>query len=387
MGGRGEPAAVAALDVGGSKVLAAVALLEPEGLRVLGVGRAVVAGVRCGAVVDLEAATAAIAAAGERARRVAGRALPPLMVGSAGGRLLSENRTAEVRFDRPTEIGRPEIDAAQAEVRRVGLPAGYQLVHAVTQGYLIDGYPGSANPVGVAAECLGVEAHLVACEATVLHNLWNAVHQAGLQVEDFAVCSLASAESVLTEAERQKGVVVVDIGATATQVAVLVEGAPLATAVLPVGSQHVTADIVSVLGLDPQAAEEAKRRGRLPEGTQADTALSEVIDARGEELLEAVRDRVRGAGLEAHVGAGLVLTGGGSRMPGLTAVAMRVLEWPVRGGGAVGIDGPLGSPEYAACIGLLQLAARRRHAARRVAPLAPIARWRLGRWLTGGAPA
>ena len=387
MGVRGEPAAVAALDVGGGKVLAAVALLEAEGLRVLGVGRAVAAGVRCGAVVDLEAATAAIAAAGERARRVAGRTLPGLMIGSAGGRLLSENRTAEVRFEHPTEVGRAEVDAAQAEVRRVTLPAGYQLVHAVTQGYLIDGYPGSANPVGVAAECLGVEAHLVACEATVLHNLWNAVHQAGLQVEDFAVCALASAEAVLTEEERQKGVVMVDVGATATQLAVLAEGVPLVTAMLPIGGQHITADIVSVLGLDPQAAEEAKRRGRLPEGTQADTALADVIDARSEELLEGVRERVRAAGMDAHIGAGLVLTGGGSRVPGLAAVAMRVLEWPVRCGGAAGMDGPLGAPEYAACIGLLQLAARRRHAARRLAPLAPIARWRLGRWLAGGAPA
>ena len=378
---------MAALDVGGGKVLAAVALLEPEGLRVLGVGRAVAAGVRCGAVVDLEAATAAIAAAGARARRVAGRTLPPLMVGSAGGRVLSDNRTAQVRFEQPTEIGRAEVDAVQAEVRRVALPGGYQLVHALTQGYLIDGYPGSANPVGVAAESLGVESHLVACEATVLHNLWNAVHRAGLQLDDFSVCALASAEAVLTDQEREKGVVLADVGATATQIAVLAEGAPLVTATLPVGSQHVTADIVSVLGLDPQSAEEAKRRGRLPEGTQADAGLTEVIDARSEELLEGVRQRVRAAGLEAHIGAGLVLTGGGSRVAGLSAAAMRVLEWPVRCGGAAGIDGPLGAPEYAACIGLLQLAARRRHAARRMTPLAPIARWRLGRWLAGGAPA
>ena len=408
--------AVAAVDVGSSKVAVAVAVPEAGGLRVLGVGQAACVGIRRGAVIDVEAASACIAAAAERARRVSGRSLPPVMLGSAGGEIRSCNREVELRIDPPAELGAGHVAELMAELRRTELPPGYRLVHAIAQEYTVDGYEGCTQPVGMAAGRLGVSAHLVACHGTLLANLLRAVDRAGLQAEDFAVAALASAESVLTDAERTAGVLLCDIGASSTQVAVVLGGEPVGCAVVPLGGEHITADIAAGLGIardtaegikcrlataDARGASETPLQG-LPEfatvspaapeataraadaGARVATAtgqdpvlaratergLAEVVQARAEEVLERVAALVRDSGLLGHLSAGVVLTGGGSRLRGLPAVAMRTLGMPVRNGGPLGTAGALAAPECAACVGLLQFAALRRTGGRRLTPVA-----------------
>jgi cell division protein FtsA len=415
MRGRGEPPAVAALDVGTSKVLAAIALVEPEGLRVLGLGRAACDGVRRGAVVDLPAVTAAVAAAAARARRVAGRRPPSAVLGSAGGEVVATTREAEIHLDPPGEVTPEHVEALLGEVRRGELPAGFEVVHALPREYTVDGVEGCRHPVGMAAGSVRLSAHVVACRSTLLRNLCKAVDDAGLEVAGFAVSALAAAEAVLTEEERRQGVLLLDCGAGATQLCAVVGGEPAATAVVPLGGAHITADIAVGLGISWEAAEEVKQRhasadpaaasdrpldwlaGLRPAGQVAAAAggggagrgqatehdLYEIVQARVEEVLERVAALVDHAGLEGRLPAGAVLTGGASRLRGLAAAAMRVLGMPVRLGGALGVTGPLAAPDCAALVGLLQLAAQRHTGGRRVGPLHAGAGRRLAAWLSG----
>lgn len=408
-GARNAPV-VAALDVGSSKVVAALALPEADGLRVLGVGQAPGAGVRRGAVVDVPAATAAIGLAVQRVRRVVGRPFPAIMLGSAAGEILSYNRDVEMELDPPGEVLANHVAELMAEVRRTPLPPGYQLVHAVPQEFMVDGFEGCTQPVGLAADRLGLSAHLVACQGTLLANLVQVALQAGLQVEDFAVGVLAAAESALSDEERAGGVVLVDIGATATQLAVVVGGQPVGSATVPLGGEHVTQAVAQGLRLALPAAEGVKQRlatadvraatDRLLEGLPVDPpaegaaadapplterTLAEVVAAAAGEILAPVARLIQGAGLSQHLGAGAVLTGGGSRLRGIDALAMRTLGCRVRSGGALGAEGLLGSPECAACVGLLQLAAQRRTGGRRLPPVPGVVRrpWTLPAWLGG----
>lgn len=388
MGSQRRSQALAALDVGSSKVVGAVALPEEGGLRVLAVAQAPGAGVRRGAVVDPLAASAAMAAVAERLRRMAGIPLPPLLLGSAGGELLSSNREAEISLDPPATLEQAHLDGLLAEVRGTPLPPGYQLVHTITQEYTLDGYEGCPEPLGMAAGRLGLSAHLVACHGTLLANLLRAAADAGIEVEDFAVAGLAAAESVLSEQERHAGVVLLDFGASATQVAVVVDGQTVGSAVVPLGGEHISADIAKGLRIARDEAEEVKRReatadarpAPAPEQTPAEGAevapptvdapdreqmLAEIVSARCEEILERVGTLLQEGGLADLLGAGAVLTGGGSRLRGLSALAMRTLGLRVRSGGPQGTEGLLGTPECAACVGLLQMAALRRSGGRR----------------------
>ncbi len=397
-----EAETVAAVDVGTSKVLVAVAAPEEDGLRVLGVGRAPSGGVRRGAVVDLAAASSAIAAAAERARRVAGVPLPPVLLGSAGGHFVAGNRQADLRFDPPAEVEDAHIRQLLADVRGGELPAGYQAVHAIPREYVVDGYEGSVRPEGMAAARLGLRAHVVACQSTLLRNLYRAAADAGLEVRDFAVAALAAAEAVLTDEERVRGVLLLDAGGGCTQWTAVVGGESVASGVVAMGGAHITADLAAGLGLDLGAAEDVKVRhadagadpastaalewldALLPEAARGRSpvtagAFAEMVRARVEETLEPVAQALRDLDLEGALPAGAVLTGGASRLRGLEAAALRALGMPVRRRGAAGSAGPLGTPECAAVVGLLQFAARPHAGGRRLAPLG-------GRLRSGGRP-
>ena len=383
--------AVAALDVGTSKVLCAVAVPEARGLRVVGFAQAGGAGVRRGAVVDVALVAAAVREVAQRVRRHSGEPLPPLLVGSAGGQLFSANRHAEVAV--AGRVGPGDVAACGDALRRAELPAGYQLVHVIPQQYTIDGYEGCRDPAGMAASNLALEAHLVACETAVLQNLWRAVEAADLRLQDFALAGLAAAEAVLTEDERENGVLLLDCGAGATQAVIVSGGEPVVTASVPLGGEHVTADIAAGLRLGRAQAEEVKRshgqadaglasaERRVPLGADggpprdcSESELAEIVSARVEEIVQAVVDIVARRGRGIPIGSGAVLTGGAAALRGLQAVAMRMLAMPVRLGGASGAPDALGAPASAAAVGLLQMQALRTAGGPRLRPFAGTAR-------------
>lgn len=402
MRGQRETHAVAVLDVGSSKIVAAVAQPEESGLRVLGVGRAPAAGIRRGAVVDIPQAAAAMAAAVARARRAARLTVSGLTLGSAGGEVWSCTRQAEIRLDGPQEVEEVHVARLMREVRDAELPGNYQVVHSIPLDYQVDGYEGCSQPLGITAEHVAVSAHLVACQETVLSNLWKAAGAAGVPVEEFALSGLAAAEAVLSDAERQVGVVVADLGAEATQVTVFVAGEPVGSAVIPLGGAHVSRDVGAALGIGPEAAEAMKvRHGTADASTAADTPLEwpqgsgprpdaamepterglcQVVRARQEEILERIGEALEAAGVAGRTPGGIVFTGGGSRLRGLSPLSLHVLGMRVRCGGAMGAAGTLGEPEFAAAVGLLQVAARRETGERRLPPLAETHRVAVARW-------
>lgn len=402
MRGQHRTQAVAAVDVGSSKVVAAIAVPEESGLRVLGVGRAQATGVRRGAVVDIPLTAAALAAAAARARRVARQPLPPVTLGSAGGGLWSGRREAELHLDAPEEIAAGHVARLMQEVRAVALPGSYQVVHTIPLDFRVDGYEGCTQPIGMTAQHLVVAAHIVACQETLLANLWKVAAEAGVEVREFALSGLAAADAVLSDGERQTGIVVADLGAEATQVTAFIGGEAAMTAVIPLGGAHISRDIGAALGLGLDAAEAVKLRqatvddtaasdrplewppgtGPRPDGSVEATerGLCSVVRARAEEMLERVAEALDSAQVRGQMAAGIVLTGGGSRLRGLPTLALHVLSMRVRCAGAMGAPGELGAPELAATVGLLQGAARRETGERRLPPFAAVGKVALARW-------
>lgn len=389
-----------------------VAVPEEAGLRVVATAGVTSAGVRRGAVVDMPAAAAAMGAAMQRVRRLCAQPLVSVLLGSAAGQILCFNGYAETVMAMPgSEITAQDVVGVLDQVRRMELPPGYHLAHAIPQGFVVDGYEGCRDPVGMAGQHLAVRAHLVACQGAVLQNLLKAAADAAIDVEDFAVAGLAAAESVLTPEERREGVLLIDLGAGATQVVAVLGGEPVLTATVPLGGEHVTADIAAGLrltrgqaealkwrhasadlqsvpagrvvdldGLPPKelpgavvhrAAESAESAGPAAAGNAGAGAsaspparvderdLAEITAARVEEIMQQVADMLGQGGKRLHLAAGAVLTGGGSRLRGIQAVGWRGLGMPVRCGGAIGATEALGAPECAAAVGLLQMQAQR----------------------------
>jgi cell division protein FtsA len=368
---------VAALEVGTSKVLAAVAQPSSDGWRLLGVGVVPARGIRRGLVVDMDEAAAAIAAAAQRAQRAAGERLPSVLLGFGGGQVASRNAGASLDLEPSSEIGRGEVDRLLGQARQVEIPAGHDLVHVIPRHFTLDGLDGVRDPRGLSAATLAVDAHLVSCHATALQNAWRAVTRAGLEVGDLALNALAAAEAVLLPDERELGVALVDLGAGSTDVVVYRGGAPVLTASLPYGGDAVTADVAVGLRTSLLQAEELKRRHGTADPQLADPGtvltvpgvaggpgrevaeveVAEMVAARVEEILEAAAALVAEAAPPDGLPGGVVLTGGMAETRGLLSAAMRAFGGPARVGSAAAQ--PLQGPALAAAAGLLQFAADR----------------------------
>lgn len=372
---RARPLAV--LDVGTSKVLAAVGEPSADGFHLLGVGVALARGVRRGVVVDLEEAGASIAEAAARAGRAAGERVASVVLGFGGGQVACRNADAAVDLSPGAEIGAAEVDRLLVRAREAGVPAGHDLVHVLPRHYTLDGLDGVRDPRGLSAGRLRVDAHLVSCHASALQNVWRAVSRAGLQVSDIALNGLAAGEAVLLADERELGVALFDLGAGSTDVVVYRDGAPLLTASLPLGGNSVTADLAAVLRTSLDRADELKRSHGVADPQLVDagsmvevsgvaggparevttTAVAEVVAARVEEILERAASLIASAvPIEALPG-GLVLTGGMAETRGILSLAMRVCGVPARLGSPA--LPKLQGPACAATAGLLRFAADR----------------------------
>jgi cell division protein FtsA len=376
-----ERPGVYAVDLGTSKVLAAAAELGVGGeIRVTGVGVAAASGIRRGVVVDLAAAAESVAAAVERAQRMAGQAFGSIVLGVAGGSVACANERVGADVADPDEVTAEDMARVLAAAREIPPGEARALVHAIPRYFVLDGFEGIRQPVGLAGGRLELETHIVSAPASVLRNAVRTAERAGLGVAEVTLNGLASAEAVTTPEERERGVMVVDVGAGCTDVVILTEGAPVFTAVVPLGGDLIRNDIAAGLHLGLEQAETVKvdqgfcdptlaDPGRMIElpGERAGAAravpepqLAEIVAARVEEVLAHVRESIRRSGHRRDLAAGVVLTGGGARLRGLPAVGMRVLDLPVRTAaprGCADVDDLLGGPACAAAVGLLQLAA------------------------------
>lgn len=372
------------LDIGTTKVCALVGEVDADGeLHVTGVGTVPCAGVRRGVVTDLEATTRALAEAVERAERMSGQTIRSVYLSVSGEHIASQNSRGVVAVSRSDrEISQQDVERVVEAARLAAIPApDREIIHLLPRGFVVDGQDGVRNPVGMYGTRLEVEAHIVTGTSTFLANLVKCVHRAGLEVEEMVLEPLASAEAVLSPAERELGVVVCDVGGGTTSLGVFHAGGLVHTVVLPVGGNHITQDIAFGLRTPVPEAEKLKVRhgaafvhaaseGELVEvlgvGEREPRVLPrrhlcEIIQPRVEEILSLVTAQLGRPELARRVPAGVVLTGGTALLRGFPELAGERLGLPARVGyptGVVGLADAVASPAFATAVGLVLYAAR-----------------------------
>jgi cell division protein FtsA len=344
------PNIVTAIDVGSAKTTVVVAELSDNKLRYRGHGLSESRGLRKGVITELDKAIATIEKAVERAEDVAGIPVEHALVGIAGAHIRGMNSHGGVVFSRPREITRDEIRQAVDKARTLPLPGDREIVHLLPQEFILDDQPGVQDPTGMMATRLEVRVHIVTASSSATQNVISAVNRAGVHVDDTVFEPLACADSVLRSDERELGVCLVDVGAGSSDIIVFQQGAVAHTAVIPVGGDHFTGDL-SVGMCTPLAEAETIKRTfgnaavtLIPEGNEVEVPsvgdrpsrlmpqrmIGEILEPRARELFELLRDNLRHAGVIEHCVAGIVLSGGGSRLPGMMDVAESVLRKAVR---------------------------------------------------------
>jgi cell division protein FtsA len=369
---------LASIDVGSSKICTLVAELTPEEeLRILGVGVTPSMGVKKGMVDNIHEATEAIANSVEKAERSSGSRVASAHVSISGNHINSlNNRGIATIPGRERPITKQEIDRAVEEAQALNLPTNREILHVIPRFFVVDGQEHVSDPVGMFGQRLDMETHIVSGSLTGIQNLTQCVEGAGVQVEALVLAPLASAQAVIEEEEKKQGIIVADIGGGTTGIAVFVDGSVFHTSVLPVGGYHLTHDLVAGLRAPFSAAEELKTEygSALPSRIDPEETVeleafggqrskevprrrvSEILQARVEEILEMIYIDAKRAGFDEMVAAGLVLTGGTASLPGVDELAEQVLRMPVRIGlpkGVYGLSDSLSSPAYATSVGLL----------------------------------
>ncbi len=369
---------IVGVDVGTTKVCTLIGEPDDEGrLRIVGVGLAPAAGMHKGIVVNVEEATAAIAESVEQAEAIADRTIERAYVGVSGEHIASINSRGALPIgygDRP--ISFDDVQRAIESAQAIAIPHNRRIVHVIPRAYVVDGQDGVRDPVGMQAFRLEVEVHIVTAAVASLHNLVRCVERAGVEVADLVLEPLASAEAVLTSAERQMGVVLADIGGGTTDVAVFHDGSIVHTAVLPVAGYQFSNDIAVVLRTPLETAETIKLRyGHvLPARVPADETVeitgfgdeeqreiprvhvAQILEARAIEVLNLVRTEMRRSGYDGLLPAGLVLCGGSTELAGFKELGRQVLDLPVRLGrphGITGLTDTVSRPAFATSVGLL----------------------------------
>lgn len=367
------------IDIGTTKVCALVGHLDSERrLRIIGVGLVPSQGMRKGGVVSLEGVAKAVEAAKDKAERTSGYEITSALVSLSGAQISSLNSKGMAGVSGRT-IGHEDVGRAVEAARSIALPYNRQVVHVIPRGYVVDGQDGIKSPIGMHGYRLEVEAHIVTAAQTALRNFEKAVQAAGLEIDGWVLSPLASAEVVLTDTEREMGVVVCDVGGGTADLAVYIEGAVWHTAVIPVGGDHLTSDIAQGLHLPAETAESVKRRHGHSRVASLDpnesiavrpfgqekplqirrADLAAIIEPRVEELFGLVRQEIKRSGYDGLLPAGIVLTGGTSQLPAIRDVAGSVLELPVRVAQPESLRGlvdQLHSPAFSTSIGLLHWA-------------------------------
>jgi len=372
------------IDVGSAKTCALVAEITEGGLRYRGHGVAESRGSRKGVIVDLEKAVASIQKAVERAEDTAGAPVEHALVGVAGAHVRGLNTHGGVTFGtRPREIAREEIKLAVDKARGISLPADREVLHLLPQEFILDEQSGVHDPLGMMAARLEVRLHMVTSAASATQNVVTAVNRAGVHVDDTVFEPLACADAVLRSDERELGVCLADIGAGSTEIAVFQQGAVAYTGVLPIGGDHFTSDLSVGLCTPVNEAEKLKKLygnaivTLIPEGNEVEVPsvgdrpsrllsqrlLGEILEPRAREMCEMLREALRHSGLFDVCIAGVVLSGGGSRLPGLLDIADSVLRKPVRLSWPVALAkrrGELVAPEFATALGFVYYGHRAR---------------------------
>lgn len=370
---------VVGIDIGTTKICTLVGREESPGkIRILGVGIEPSGGIRKGVVVDLNAASQAVARSIDKAEHTSGLEIASAIVSLAGSDISSVNSRGVVGITGRI-IEEEDVQRAVDAARAVAIPHNREIIHVIQRGFNVDGQDGIRDPVGMHGYRLEVETHIITATETCVENFRQCVSAANVDVSEFVLNPLASAEVVLTETERQMGVVVCDIGGGTTDLAIFIDGDVWHTAVLSIGGNHITSDIAHGLRLPMDQAEELKiKHGRAviidgddrefftirPFGEENSVQIRQqdlvhIINARVDEIFSMVVQEIKRSGYDGLLPAGMVLTGGTCNLPLIRDIASAILGVPVRVAkpeNMAGMKDRLDSPAFSTSVGLLHWA-------------------------------
>jgi cell division protein FtsA len=371
---------IVALDIGTSKVVCMVAEVGVDGgVEVIGVGSHPSRGLKRGVVVNIESTVQSIQRAVEAAELMAGCKIHSVSVGVSGSHIASQNSHGIVALQ-SREVTDSDLERVIEAAQAVAIPADQRVLHILPQEYLIDNQEGIKEPLGMSGVRLEAKVHLITGATNAIQNIEKCVRRCGLEIDAVVLEQIASGYSVLTDDEKDLGVCMVDIGGGTSDIAIFTQGSIRHTAVIPVAGDQVSNDIAMALRTPLQHADQIKMKyacalaqlakpeemikvpsvGDRPARDLSRQALAEVVEPRYEELFTLVQAELRRSGYEDLVAAGIVLTGGTSKMEGAVELAEEIFHMPVRlarPDGVGGVDDLLSNPIYATAIGLLLYAA------------------------------
>lgn len=373
---------IVGLDIGTTKICAIVGeikdLYRSDGLPsvdIIGIGTSPSRGLRKGVVVNIESTVESIKRAVEEAELMAGVHIQTVYAGIAGGHIKGFNSRGVIAV-KDGEVNRRDVDRVIDAARAVAIPLDREVLHVIPQEFIVDDQDGIKDPLGMAGVRLEAEVHIITGAVTSAQNIVKSVNRAGLEVTDMVLQPLASSEAVLTADEKELGVTMVDIGGGTTDIATFIEGSIWHTAVLGIGGNHLTGDVAVGLRTPVSEAEKIKIKhgcamtgmvdgnetievpsvGGRPPRILSRQVLSEIIEPRAEEIFGLVSREIKRTGYEERVASGVVITGGSSIMEGMTEVAERILDLPVRKGlpqDLGGLADIINNPMYATGAGLI----------------------------------
>jgi cell division protein FtsA len=390
-----KPNIIAAIDIGSAKVATLIVSESPDEsgrLNAVGVASVPSRGIRKSQVVDIEEAIAAITDSVEAAERMAGFSIANANVAVSGDHIKSMNSKGVVA------VGNPEGEVVEEDVARVieaakaiSLPSSQEIIHVLPRTFTVDSQHGVRDPLGMSGVRLEAEAHIVTGSTAVLRNLSRCVDDIGVKVDRLVFAGLASSEAVLTETERELGVITVDIGGGTTSVAMFIDGALSYSSVIPIGAKNITNDLAIGLRISLESAEKIKRHltqmertptpslpgededGKPPRrvddidltnlnikeeirSASRKTLIDGIIRPRLNEIFAMVGDEIKKSGFGGMTPAGIVVTGGGAETVEVLSACKRTLQMPARIGQPTGLHGltdEISSPAYATLTGLI----------------------------------
>lgn len=373
---------IVALDIGTTKVCAIAGKKNEHGrLEVLGYGKVESTGVNRGVVSNIEKTVQAIHEAVSAAERMSGVKIKRVQVGIAGQHIKSlQHRGILTRENDHTEIGQKDIERLIQDMYRLVLPPGDKILHVIPQEFTVDNEQGITDPIGMSGVRLEANFHIITGQITASNNLIRCVERDGLTVNDITLEPIASAEAVLNEEEKMAGVALVDMGGGTTDLTIFHEGIVRHTAVIPLGGNIITKDIKDGCTVMPDQAEKLKVRfgsamaemvnehrtitipgvlGREPKEI-SERNLARIIQARVEEIFDAILWEIRRSGYERQLICGIVLTGGGAMLNNIQDLIEIHTGMPTRIGVPIeklahGYHKDFYNPQFSTGIGLLLL--------------------------------
>lgn len=373
---REEKNLIVGLDIGTSKIVTIVAELLQEGeIKVIGLGQHISRGLRRGVVVNIDSTMQAIQRSLEEAELMADCKINTVFTGISGSHVQSLNSHGMVKI-KDSEVAQMDMDRVVETARAISLPADQEILHILTQEFIIDGQDDVREPLGMSGMRLEVKVHVVTGAIAAAQNIAKCIKRCGIEVSDLILQPLASSVAVLTEDEKELGVCLVDIGGGTTDIALFKSGSIRHTAVIGIAGDQITNDVAVAFRTPTQSAEDIKVKHGCALRQLADPremvevpgvdgrdarqlsiqTLAEVIEPRVVELYELVLQELRRSGMEEMIASGIVVTGGSSMMNGMIELGEEIFHMPVRQGMpryVGGLSEVVSNPRYATGVGLV----------------------------------